>query len=868
MKGNNSLAAVVLAAIVVAGAFATVAPAPAEAATAGNVSIQQQPFTTTSDERNTTRDVTIVADRNLTFDNGNNYHLVLTNDDTGDSVTLAANATFNLTADPDGRNDRLAFLVYEADGTPNPEGHLWYQAQNHSNSKLYDFDVVSGSIPQASGTTNFSVTLVNATTSNAIASTASRPSVVGHSGLLTQNSTDGDVRLSIPRSGALKGSNVSVELYERDNRNNSTTIPMQYDAGADAFTTTITASEFPASQYSWEVKFSYNNWQILQVRSPRSANEYIELGNVTVSGNVTLADRTDAPGHTVLFSSENGPDNATVTDTNGDFRTSLPPGVDYEIGVVQADVSKNSWTLPKDDTVDFWPLGERNFTSDATNGTIRLPVGHTLNVTVVDADTGDPIENASVRVFKSNNGARFGIDGNTTAAGVFDPPAEGTGLEVNGTVDLEVVGPQGTAYGNNSTTVNVTGDRNVTVELSRPTSISGQVEYNNGTTVASDELVTTLGPRFRLGYTDTTGSYSVGDLTAGNYSLTYYQLDRTDFEFKNHDGNPDIYYLGEVDASGPTDVGTATLPSAYVVNVTVVDADGNAVENAGVRLRALGPDGEQGSGYDWANATDASGLFQMPGKEKPGIELAGRYTVEAVGPMNSTAFATEITSRNVSISGERELTLTVNRTDVAPDSHDFGTVATDSTDTVDVTVTNDGDFNFTASGTSIVGTNDRQFTVVAGGGTFTLEPGESHTVTVEFAPTSAGSMSAALRFDNPEPANGPALKVPLSGEGSTASTATPTPTPTSTPTPTPSPTPAPTTPTPTDTPEPTPTPTATPTDSPAPTATDTPTDTPATGVPTTGASPTATTTGAPGFGAAVAVLALAGAVVLLRRRRD
>jgi PGF-CTERM protein len=73
------------------------------------------------------------------------------------------------------------------------------------------------------------------------------------------------------------------------------------------------------------------------------------------------------------------------------------------------------------------------------------------------------------------------------------------------------------------------------------------------------------------------------------------------------------------------------------------------------------------------------------------------------------------------------------------------------------------------------------------------------------------------------------------------------------------------TPTPTDTPTPTPTPTDTPTPTPTPTDTPTPTET---ATPTATDTPTESDGGTPGFGAAIAVVALAGAALLALRRRE
>jgi PGF-CTERM protein len=423
------------------------------------------------------------------------------------------------------------------------------------------------------------------------------------------------------------------------------------------------------------------------------------------------------------------------------------------------------------------------------------------------------------------------------------------------------------------------------VEIHKPryraTILTGDVEHGDGT--AAQGTVEFRGEqRLRPGL-DSQGRYDtfhqVQDLPAtGSYHLGYVQVQATDTgrnTLAADDGAPDVAFLRTVTdpGIGTTDLGTTTLPGASQVNVTVVDPSGDPVEGALVVVEGQGPDGQHAGTWVEPNATTADGLVHVRGKDHPGIELVGDYRFQVAGPFNSTQFASELSVRNVSVSGDRAITMTVNRTAVSPRSHDFGSVAVGASERVDVTVTNDGDFPWRAADTSIVGGDASQYVVVSGGGNVTLAPGESHTVTVEFAPSSAGSLSAALRFENHQPANAPPLEVPLSGTGETVSTpvATPTESPTATSTATEpgTPTETATTPTATETAT-TPTATETPTATPSPTQATTapPTATPtATPTPTaTDESPTETTTGVPGFGVVAAVLAVLAALVLVRRR--
>ena len=102
--------------------------------------------------------------------------------------------------------------------------------------------------------------------------------------------------------------------------------------------------------------------------------------------------------------------------------------------------------------------------------------------------------------------------------------------------------------------------------------------------------------------------------------------------------------------------------------------------------------------------------------------------------------------------------------DVQPPSWDYGSVNVGSTSDKSFTVQNTGTATLNVSGTTLVGTDAGQFAILSGGGAFSLAPGTSRTVTVRFAPTSAGAKSATLRFTSDDPDEN--LKdVPLSGTG-------------------------------------------------------------------------------------------------------
>lgn len=76
---------------------------------------------------------------------------------------------------------------------------------------------------------------------------------------------------------------------------------------------------------------------------------------------------------------------------------------------------------------------------------------------------------------------------------------------------------------------------------------------------------------------------------------------------------------------------------------------------------------------------------------------------------------------------------------------DFGEVSDGSSDVRTVSQPNPTGRPLPVTGIEITGTDAAQFSVVRGDESVTLQPDESHTIAVRFAPTSPGEKSAAIR---------------------------------------------------------------------------------------------------------------------------
>ena len=102
----------------------------------------------------------------------------------------------------------------------------------------------------------------------------------------------------------------------------------------------------------------------------------------------------------------------------------------------------------------------------------------------------------------------------------------------------------------------------------------------------------------------------------------------------------------------------------------------------------------------------------------------------------------------------------------APSSQSFGSVDVDNTETRAISVLNDGGSDVTVDSTSISGADAGDFVITSGGAPFSLAPGESKEVTVEFRPDTEGDKSASLDVGTQ---NANSVSVALSGTGETDS---------------------------------------------------------------------------------------------------
>lgn len=413
-----------------------------------------------------------------------------------------------------------------------------------------------------------------------------------------------------------------------------------------------------------------------------------------LTGFVEAADGTVPPGEVALNTRLGAPD--------GDV-SSLGPSGEYDLTAARG-AYQVSFVQPSsqvDGVPDLYPL-HRVYADDSMHlGSDELPNANRLNVTVLDRQ-GDPVDDATVvvayggnRVFDSvsgetDNDGRL-IFGQTQGVEVAGPDAVPN--DYGGNVQVQVYGPNETFVG---TRLNVTSDTDLTLRLTDRVDVTGQFVRADGepavnrTAVVLGDTNGTSGGGFARTADD--GSFSVAVAENGTYSLKFrqerYAEEGTSFP---RDAVPDVYAATSINVgTAPHDAGTVALPEAHRLNVSVVDASGDPVENARVTVDHR----NNGSVGFVSGSTLPNGTMVLDATGRPGVELVGdlRLTVEA--PPNATDLEGLETTETLSLDDDRTVTVQLDddeddESNTTPDAVDVRALATPTTASVNETVTVD-----------------------------------------------------------------------------------------------------------------------------------------------------------------------------------
>ncbi|RDZ63959.1 ABC transporter [Haloferax sp. Atlit-12N] len=409
-----------------------------------------------------------------------------------------------------------------------------------------------------------------------------------------------------------------------------------------------------------------------------------------LTGFVETDDGTVPPGEVVLDTRLGASDgDVSSLGPNGEYDLTAAEGA-YQVSFVQP-------SSQVDGVPDLYPL-HRVYADESMHlGSDELPSASRLNVTVLDRQ-GEPADDATVvvayggnRVFDSVRGetdsdGRF-IFGQTQGVEVAGPDAVPN--DYGGNVQVQARGPNGTFVG---TRLNVTSDTNLTVRLTDRVNVTGQFVRPdsepavNRTTVVLGDTNGTSGGGFARTADD--GSFGVSVAENGTYNVKFRQerYGEQGVSFPR-DGVSDVYATTSIDVgTAPHDVGAVAVPEAHLLNVSVVDANGDPVENARVTVDHR----NNGSVGFVSGSTLPNGTMVLDATGRPGVELVGdlRLTVEA--PPNATDLEGVETTETLTLTGDRNVTVQLGDADNAtPDAVDVRALATPTTASVNETVSVD-----------------------------------------------------------------------------------------------------------------------------------------------------------------------------------
>ena len=308
-------------------------------------------------------------------------------------------------------------------------------------------------------------------------------------------------------------------------------------------------------------------------------------------------------------------------------------------------------------------------------------------------------------------------DAQTTSSSVA---LSGTG--VNATYTM-VLNPTNVVFGN----LNVGSTAKQTVQLSNTGNTSFTVTQvaaaGAGVSVSGLAVPATIAPSQGVPLT-VTFAPTTGGAVAGSITVT-------------NDGGVNV--VGAVTGTGVQAGLSATPTSVSFGSVVTGSTNSQTIQlkNTGTASLSVSQVAATGSGFSVSGASVP--LTLAPGQTSTFNVQYAPTTAGAVNGSVSVVSNAPNSPAAVSLSGTGvDATRTLS---VSPGNLSFGSVNDGSTASQGFTVTNTGNSNVSISGMSATGAG---YSIVSGGSAVTLSPNQSASVSVQFAPTVAGSVSGAV----------------------------------------------------------------------------------------------------------------------------
>lgn len=241
-------------------------------------------------------------------------------------------------------------------------------------------------------------------------------------------------------------------------------------------------------------------------------------------------------------------------------------------------------------------------------------------------------------------------------------------VDANTTLTFELTVSDGKATDSDTVTVSVI---NTTDDETDTTNVTGRIVYPDKSTHANDTVAVFNRDSGAAALTDADGNFTIDAPAADSLNAAFYQGDYW-YNFNQskslapRDGVPDVYAVQTVNTStSPTSLQNVSIPDGHVVNVTVLNESESPVKNATIDVRHASDDAQA---YIGNIRTDENGQLhlgvdlQMDASVPPGIELRGDVNI-SVRPPDSGEYTNQTYYRNLTVTGEENLTVTLEEPD-------------------------------------------------------------------------------------------------------------------------------------------------------------------------------------------------------------
>jgi hypothetical protein len=337
----------------------------------------------------------------------------------------------------------------------------------------------------------------------------------------------------------------------------------------------------PPGNYNLNVQTADGS-RILSYTESVNVNGNLTLSNIildTVTGHVQEPDGSPVVNAQVILQSGSVGYAYVYTDSNGNYLFIGMPNGTYALGVDTP--SSNLLNSPQQSVA---------VSGDTNLGTTTLPYAYTIKGYVLLTD-GSPAPNAYVYLTgSSGNEITNWLETDSTGHYAI------TGIPA-GTYNLNVQTDDGSWILSYTESVNVNG--NLTRSSIILDSVTGHVQEPDGSPVANAQVILQSGSvGYAYEYTDSNGNYLFTGMPNGTYTLW------VDTPSSNLFDSPQQ----TVTVSGDTNLGTTTLPYAYIIKGYVLLTDGSPAPNVYVCL--AGSSGNEIT--NWLE-TDSTGHYAITG---------------------------------------------------------------------------------------------------------------------------------------------------------------------------------------------------------------------------------------------------------------